>query len=176
MNKSTPDLHIDPNALPASLRELARVLGDGNAVRLVGLAGGGRLSVPKRIPIVKEGQDEHPLATALGAEVFAKLVAVYGGETIDIPKGDAYLRELRHDQVRRCREQGLSLDETAQVTGYTRRHVINIMGGEADGTDTLTRDMFEAETERPAKANDPFGAWWGNALGSNAVHNRRKPV
>lgn len=158
MSKTPPDLHVDAAALPPALRELSKTLGDSAAVRLVGLAGGSRLSVPKK------ASPEHPIATALGYELFSKLVNAYGGEHIDIPKGDAYLRELRHDQVRRCREQGLTFDETAQVTGYTRRHVINIMGGDAGGVDTLTRDMFEAD-EAPesnaGQANDPFGIGGG---------------
>lgn len=154
MSRIAPTLTVKPEALPAALRELARVLGDSDALRLVGLHGGARVSVPKQV------RDDHPLRMALGAEAFGRLVAEYGGETIELPKGDAYLRELRHDQVRQCREQGLTVDETAEAVGYSRRHVINIIGGHADGTDTLTMDMFD-EAPRPqsyaGSANNPFG-------------------
>jgi hypothetical protein len=142
-------------ALPAALRELARVLGDSAAMRLIGLHGGARVSVPK------VATPDHPLRMALGPDAFGQLVREYGGETVDLPKGDAYLRELRHDQVRQCREQGLTVDETAKATGYTRRHVMNIIGGHAGGADTATIDMFgEMENEpvnHTGKANDPFG-------------------
>jgi hypothetical protein len=131
------------------------VLGDADAVRLIGLHGGARVSVP----VPAKARLDHPLAMAMGQAAFAKLVAEYGGETLDLPKGDAYLRVLRHDQVRQCRAQGLTVDETAEATGYTRRHVMNIMGG-ADGVDTLTMDMFD-EAPMPhsyaGSANDPFG-------------------
>lgn len=146
---------IRPEALPAALRELARVLGDADALRLVGQHGGARVSVPTK------ARDDHPLRMALGADAFERLVAEYAGETIDLPKGDAYLRVLRHDQVRQCREQGLKIDDIAEVTGYTRRHVINILGGHGSETDTATMDLFDEPAERieshAGQANDPFG-------------------
>jgi hypothetical protein len=154
MSHAAPVLTIKPQALPAALRELARVLGDSDAMRLVGMHGGARVSVPK------QARADHPLRMALGEEAFGRLVAEYAGETIDLPKGDAYLRELRHDQVRQCREQGLTVDETAEAVGYSRRHVLNIIGGHADSTDTLTMDMFEeapAPRSYAGQANDPFG-------------------
>ena len=155
MSRTPPVLTIQPEALPEGLRELARVLGDADALRLVGLHGGARVSVPKKT------REDHPLRMALGAVAFERLVDEYGGETIDLPKGDAYLRELRHDQVRQCREQGLTLDETAEATGYSRRHVINILGGTANGVDTFTIDMFaepiEFRESHAGRANDPFG-------------------
>ncbi|WP_198086640.1 hypothetical protein [Variovorax sp. E3] len=89
----------------------------------------------------------------------------YGGDALDVPKGDAYLRELRHEQVRQCREQGMTMDETAEATGYTRRHVMNILGGHGQAGDTLTIDMFagsdvepDAEPELAGRQlADPFG-------------------
>lgn len=156
MNHMPPVLTIKPEALPEGLRELARVLGDTDALRLIGLHGGARVSVP----VPKNATETHPLRMALGAVAFERLVDEYGGETIDLPKGDAYLRVLRHDQVRQCRAQGLTVDETAEATGYSRRHVINILGGAADDTDTHTMDLFDDAPTQPGyagAANDPFG-------------------
>lgn len=149
-----PELTTALEALPPAVRELVRVLGGADTMRLIGLHGGAHMSVPKR------PKDDHPLRMALSPAGFDKLVAEYGGEGVDLPKGDAYLRRLRHEHVRQCRAQGLTIDETAVATGYTRRHVINIMGGEP-GVDTKTRDMFDAEDAAPVShagaANDPFG-------------------
>lgn len=154
MSRPIPTLTTTPEALPAAVRELVRVLGDADALRLIGLHGGARMSVPKR------PKDDHPLRMALSPAGFDKLVAGYGGETLDVPKGDAYLRRLRHEHVQQCRAQGLTLDETAEATGYSRRHVINIMGGHGEGSDTLTLDLFADAPQAQSfagAANDPFG-------------------
>lgn len=155
MTRIVPVLTTQPESLPAAVRELVRVLGDADALRLIGLHGGARMTVPKR------PKDDHPLRMALSPAGFDKLVYHYGGEVVDVPKGDAYLRRLRHEHVHQCRAQGLTVDETAEATGYCRRHVINIMGGDA-GADTQTIDMFgpleaAAPISRPGAANDPFG-------------------
>lgn len=155
MNRIVPVLSIKPEALPASVRELARVLGDNDALRLLGQYGGARL------PGLMRMKPGHAFRLFLGEEGFAKLLAHYGSETPDLPKCDGYLRELRHEVVRQCRAQGMTIDETAEETGYTRRHVINIMGGEAGATDTQTRDMFAQDDGQvvsvAGSANDPFG-------------------
>lgn len=156
MARHVPKLTTSPEALPAAIRELARVLGDADAMRLIGSLPGARISVPKP----GKAKDDHPLRMALSPEGFVKLLAEYGGGELQVPKGDAYLRRLRHDHVRQCREQGLTFDETADATGYSRRQCINIMGGDAGSGDTQTLDMF-AEQDEPAnyagQANDPFG-------------------
>ena len=154
MTRPVPTLTTSPEALPAAVRELARVLGDADAMRLIGSMPGARISVPKR------PKDDHPLRMALSPAGFDKLIMEYGGGILDVPKGDAYLRRLRHDHVRQCRAQGLTFDETAEATGYSRRQAINIMGGDPS-VDTITRDMFELEDDGPlshaGQANDPFG-------------------
>lgn len=154
MTRIVPHLTTQPEALPAAVRELVRVLGDADTMRLIGMHGGARMTVPKR------PKEDHPLRMALSAPGFDKLVYNYGGESLDVPKGDAYLRRLRHTHVHQCRQQGLTIDETAEATGYCRRHVINIMGGDGGGADTMTRDMFEVEVpvvSHSGRANDPFG-------------------
>lgn len=152
---------IRAEALPPALRELARVLGHADAIRLVVAHGGARISVPTK------ARSDHHLASLLGAEAFGKLVAEYAGETLSLPKGDAYFREVRHDHVRQCREQGMTTDEIAERTGYSRRHVINILGGHADGADTFTMDLFgdggELPDNEPAKAAEPVKIRSGQA-------------
>ncbi|QDL53129.1 hypothetical protein [Rhodoferax aquaticus] len=155
MSRTAPVLTIKREALPESLRELVRVIGEADTLRLIGMHGGARVTVPKT------PKAEHPLRMALSEEAFALLVQEYGGEAFDLPKGDSYLRELRHDQVRQCREQGLTVDETAEATGYSRRHVLNILSGHGDSTDHFTMDLFAEEApslrSTPGAANDPFG-------------------
>ena len=155
MQANIPTYVIPPEALPAVLRELVRVLGDADALRLVGMHGGARVSVPSKV------REDHPLRHLLGAESFARLVAEYAGETVELPKSDAYLRALRHAHVQKCRDEGMKIDEIAEATGYTRRHVINILGGHGVATDTHTMDLFEEPpatvTNHTIQANNPFG-------------------
>lgn len=146
---------VRPEALPAELRELVRVLGAADAFRLIGQAGGSRMRLPKH------PSADHPLRLVVSKEGFEVLIAHYGGEHLELPKGDAYLRELRHDHVRQCRLQGMTVDDTAEATGYSRRHVINILGGHGAYVDTATMDLF-ADMDEPAEnqagtANNPFG-------------------
>lgn len=153
---------VDPASLPSSLRELVEALGVEDALKLVGMHGGARITVPK------VARPDHELRLVLGEAGFAALVQRYGGEALDLPKGDAYLRELRHDQVRRYREAGYTMDEIAEATGYTRRHVINIVGGHADsGADVYTRDMFGEPDNSPKQpawgAHNPFGMLSGTS-------------
>lgn len=147
--------HINTALLPPALRELVRVLGEADALRLVGRTGGGRITIPKRNRVTAM----HPLAVLLGEVGFGKLVAEYEGETLELPNADAYLRELRHEQVRQLRTQGLSMDGIARETGYSRRHVINILHGDTEA-DVFTMDLFE-DAPKPqsyaGRANNPFG-------------------
>jgi hypothetical protein len=161
-----PDFQLTDEALPASLRELVRVLGLAGTLRLLAMAQGGRVSVPKK------PREDDARRAALGEETYAKLIAGYGGETVDVPKADAFLRQIRHEQVRFYREAGLTMDEIATQTGYSKRWVVDILGGHADERDTQTIDMFApAQIRRPAanqaamrvpklpefSAHDPFG-------------------
>ena len=157
MNRATQPSHtVKHEALPESLRELVRVLGEADTFKLIGMHGGARVTVPKT------PKADHVLRLALSEDAFNRLVQEYGGEAFDLPNGDAFLRVLRHDQVRQYREQGLKVDEIAESTGYSRRHVLNILGGHADGTDHFTLDLFAEEApsaprSTPGAANDPFG-------------------
>lgn len=153
---------VNLEALPPMMRDLVRVIGLTATLRLIGSQGGTRITVPHKL------REHDPIAVLLGLEVFGKLVEEYGGEYLTLPKGDSYLRELRHEQVREFDRKGMHVDDIAEATGYTRRHVFNILGGYADTRDTFTMDLFgepgaaaEAPREpvesRPGHANDPFG-------------------
>jgi hypothetical protein len=164
-----PEFELNDEALPASLRELVRVLGLSGTLRLLAMAQGGRVIVPKK------PKPDDPRCTALGEETYLRLIAEYKGEAIDVPKADAFLRQIRHQQVSFYRAAGLTMDQIALHTGYSKRWVIDILGGHADGRDTQTIDMFEpAQIVKPShsrraanqpklpklpsfSAHDPFG-------------------
>jgi hypothetical protein len=155
---------INPHLLPAALRELVRVLGEGPAFRLVERRGGSRLIVPKRVT------PEHRYIDELGLKVFADLVDAYGGSVIDLPKHDAVLRQLRHERVRQLRAEGLTMDRIAMASGYSRRQVISILSDEDPhyralmGAEHGQGSLFPglgceppAPQSAPHSANDPFG-------------------
>ena len=159
---------INHHLLPGALRELARVLGETSAFKLVERRGGGRLVVPRKV------HPDHRLMDELGLQVFAALVDAYGGEVLTLPKYDSVARQLRHERVRKHRADGLSIDRVAIATGYTRRQVFNILA--SDAPEDAQLDMFEllGDDEEPGgplaatrdaalpdpsatRANDPFG-------------------
>lgn len=151
---------VPREALPAALRELAEAIGDADALRLACTHGGARLKVPR------VADENSPLRASLSAAGLERLVRFYGGDVIDVPKGDAYLRELRHEHVRQLRAQKLTVDEVSHQTGYSRRQVMNILGGHGmANVDRLTLDLFgddadnEPASELPGAggAHDPFG-------------------
>lgn len=147
---------INIELLPPVLREMVRVLGESAAFKLVEHLGGRRLIVPKRLKM------EDPLLDLLGGKAFAKLVNYSGGSVIELPKYDSVTRQLRHERVRACRALGLTGDQTATKTGYTRRQVMNIWAAANDHQDFLQDQLWTVEEETPAKsftgrANDPFG-------------------
>lgn len=152
---------INIDRLPAELRELVRVLGEAAAFKLVERRGGSRLIVPKKV------HPDHRLMDELGLKAFADLVAHYGSAVLDLPKYDGVVRQVRHQRVRLLRGQGKTHDRIAVETGYTRRHVINILAGDDDVVSRAQLDLFgepveaaEAVAERaelpPNSANDPF--------------------
>ena len=155
---ATINLHL----LPQGLRDLVGVLGEADAFRLVERRGGGRLVLPARV------HPDHPLIDELGLRVFAALVDAYGREVIELPKYDSVARQLRHERVRKHRGEGLTIDQVAVATGYTRRQVFNILADWApDGADAQ-QDLFggepDSELDAPTpvagyagRANDPFG-------------------
>lgn len=112
---------INHALLPPVLRELVRVLGESAAFKLAQERGGTRLIVATR------PNPRDPLLELLGPQAYGALIDAYGVTVIEMPKYDSVLRQLRHERVRQHRALGHTIDRVAAFTGYTRRHVINIL-------------------------------------------------
>lgn len=108
--------------LPVQLRMLVRVLGEAPAYRLVEQRGGTPYTVPQSL-FSPAGQ---VLAGMVGVAPAAALVADLPGQTLQLPKNDSLLRQLRHQRVLELRGQGIKLAAVALATSYTVRQVINI--------------------------------------------------
>lgn len=145
--------------LPAQLRQLVRVMGEAPAYRLVELRGGTPLTVPHSL----HSPAGLALADLVGAAPAAALAAVMPGETLQLPKNDSVLRQLRHQRVLELRGQGLRLASVALATGYTVRQVINICqrnGVSAEAVDAPPlpqHDLWPELLDAGVAAHNPFG-------------------
>lgn len=109
--------------LPPTLRLIARAIGPAAAFRLVQERGGTYLCVPK-----DPGQPgARALAGLLGESAMRALVDAFPAETLQLPKDDKLVQQVRHRLVVETRFQpGSTLAQTARATGYSMRQVINI--------------------------------------------------
>lgn len=97
---------------PASLVEIAEVIGEAAALRLVDAYGGTVCYVPMAIA------PEHRLAQAIGPVAAGRLVARYGGEKIEVP----VLHVARTRKAMIAQAEG-GVAEVARRLGVTRRWV-----------------------------------------------------
>lgn len=145
---------INLELLPASLRELVRVVGFVPAMRLVQCRGGQSIMVPKRLDMQNPTPAARRLLDDLGSlQALAALIDWRGGEWIDhLPKYDAVARQLRHEHVRQLRRDGFTCNEIAAATGYSKRWVIEVIGLEE--RDARQWDLFGEPGMVPATRND----------------------
>lgn len=116
---------IDLSLLPQSLREIVEAAGLPAGVALVEAAGGTRVYVPERITA------EHRLAQWLGSAAAERLVARFGGETLEVPRCLAAIRAARDQRIRRERSEGAAIAELALQYRLTERQIYNILAADA---------------------------------------------
>lgn len=129
--------------LPPQLRMLVRLMGEAAAYRLVQARGGTPLTVPKS---VRSPQFMALADLAGSAEAGAALVHELAGQTIQLPKHDSVVRQLRHQRVIELRQRGGKLAEIALATGYSMRQVINVL---ADAGEPLDPAAAAEPARRP---------------------------
>lgn len=78
---------MDRRGWTGELVEIAEVIGDGAALKLIDAFGGVRLTIPKRLPADRP----HRIEAAIGRTAAQLLVERFGGDRIDLPT----LRALR---------------------------------------------------------------------------------
>lgn len=69
------------------------------------------------------------LLEALDAENVYKLMSVYGGDTIFIPKIDKILAVARNENIKKDFYSGLSYSQLVAKYGLTNRHIRTILFG-----------------------------------------------
>lgn len=111
---------INARYLPGLLRDLAELVGLSPTLDVVRAYGGTRLYIPKKF------MPDHPLVKVAGHEAAAKIVATYGGEHLDLPRGAAAIQAARHEQIRAERASGMTHAKLAVKFGLTERQVRTI--------------------------------------------------
>lgn len=109
-------------AVSPKLAEIADVIGLDDAIRLCEIWPGVRLFVPKNVGA------KHPIALAIGLVAAEKLAKRYGGETIFVPKAEAWRRQQRNAQIVEEYSGGASGRELALKYGLHENYVYELIG------------------------------------------------
>ena len=115
---------------PASLVEIAEVIGQPAALRLVDAYGGTVCYVPQSVDA------GHRLAQSIGLVAAGHLVARYGGEKVEVP----VLHVARTRKAMIAQAEG-GVAEIARALGVTRRWVRAVRNA-GQGGDPRQIDMF----------------------------------
>lgn len=167
-NKPAPPQAIALHKLPVQLRMLVRVMGEAEAYKLVEQRGGTAMRVPTHL----DGAAGRKLVDLVGAPAAASLVCELADHSLQLPKNDSLLRQLRHQRVIELRGQGHTQAAVALATGYTVRTVINVLN--SAGLDLLQageqfdffapppppaghRPGLRDEASAAPQAHNPFG-------------------
>lgn len=121
---------LDISLLPSVLREMSELIGLPATMQIVRQYGGVRLYVPKEIPA------DHPLMKLIGICNAITLADAYGGETLEIGRAEAAVREIRDTEIRQ-QWPALSQRQLALKYGLTERQVRNIVSSSQQDYDQL---------------------------------------
>jgi Mor family transcriptional regulator len=132
------------------VKELAKVVGLGDAIELVRRWGGRELYVPVKV------QPGDPLALTLGLDTARKLVDTYGGQRLQLPAERNALLELRNAAIVAAHQAGKSTEQIGLEFGLTRQAVNliirNIREREEIRKKFAGRQAGSNETQSPAHA------------------------
>ncbi len=118
--------------LPASVQEIADVIGRETALFLIGqlptcYAGAdGKRSTRVILYVPKDLKPTHRLVAILGWESARKLVQGFGGEILQPANCQEIYRRWRDAETKRLMAQGLSAAMLAEIMGVSDRHIRNI--------------------------------------------------
>lgn len=134
MAESDLDL-VNPDLLPPLMRNLVRLIGLPETLRLLEARGG----IPTYIPAHPDQSTElKAVLSAAALEALAR--SEYAGHRVELPKPDKVIAQLRNHAIRNARTQ-MSAAQVARTFGLTRRHVINLSASDAEDP---TLDLFTA--------------------------------
>ena len=111
----------DFSTWPATLRDVALVIGREAALRLASECGGVLMYVPTEV------HADHPWCRAVGEAAFAKLAAAFGGQRVDLPRG-THVR-LAKAQILDMHAKGMTGRAIALSLHVTERYVRRVLDG-----------------------------------------------
>lgn len=112
----------DWDAWPDLLRELAGLIGPETALRLANACGG-----LERQYVPRDADADHPWSKVLSPEQWQRVVAAWGGQRVDLPRG-TFIR-LAKREIMALAEQGVPHRQIAQRVRTTERHVRRVLQG-----------------------------------------------
>ncbi|MEO5332140.1 MAG: hypothetical protein H7839_08965 [Magnetococcus sp. YQC-5] len=118
--KDGMDLVLDGD-LPASLQEIADVIGREGALKLVKELGGTRVFVGRRM------KPNHKLAILLGHGPALKLSQMFGGETLTVVRGATLLRRARNREIIKRYDSGEGVRSLARRFTLTERQIYAVL-------------------------------------------------
>lgn len=101
-----------------------------------------RGGTPFKFPAAAAGSVLEEIVGLDAAEVF---VGLYGTQTVNVPKADQILRQIRDAEIRRERAAGTSRSRLALKNGLTTRQIDNICA--VTQTESLQCDLFQFGAE-----------------------------
>jgi hypothetical protein len=123
---------MHPNSdLPASVAQLARVIGRDQALALAGSCQNGRIYVPR------SPGPNHRLTQLIGQEAAGKIARQWGGEIIYMAKCHEVKIKFRNSAIRRWAAEGRTRRELADLAGLTERQIDNILHEKSSPMDAV---------------------------------------
>lgn len=99
------------------MEDLGAAMGFEATTRLIAVFGDASLYVPQQI------DEAHPIARVVGINAAQRLVADFGGETINLPANEQYDRLIRVRTVARLLRKGVTTRDIGQLVGLSTKQV-----------------------------------------------------
>lgn len=104
--------------MPASVRDLAQLIGVEGAIALVRAYGG-----YDYVEIPGKARSDHPLVRHIGLTSLERLVDVYGGDRLHIPRASRALKSLRNQEIVAKYDEGSKVNDLGREYGLSSKQI-----------------------------------------------------
>lgn len=128
---------VDDSLLPPQIRQMSKLIGLPDTLNLLQARGGAPLYIPA------QASENCCWAKSVSRGSFLKLISEHGGQTLDLPKADKVLKQLRDIYiVNACKQK--SGRGVARELGLTYRMVKYVKANSKE--DDPNGDLFSLDT------------------------------